>query len=196
MQQDRQRKRLRHTVGTQKKMSKGRSGERPSHLPVWCLPFIICKLVSVVVGGDNVHEKNVLRFGVKASHLHFVTGEHPSRRGKERGEGGGGWRIKADILKNVSVHVHGRSESPRNAGERPPLHPCGDPPQVSLGLMGRGKATVSISQENRNPEARAPREQVLQTACEGPSFRLLLNARFRVRRLLFYWGWGRQEEAS
>lgn len=71
-------------------MSSGSMGECPSHLPLWCLPFIICKLVSVVVGGDYVHEKNVLRFGIKASHLHFITGKHPpGKEGKEEGEGEG-----------------------------------------------------------------------------------------------------------
>ena len=46
-----------------------------------CLPFLICELVSVVVRGNDVHEKNVLRFGIQAGHLHFVTGKHPPRRG-------------------------------------------------------------------------------------------------------------------
>lgn len=51
--------------------------------PLRCLPFIICELVSVVVGGNDVHKKNVLRFGIKAGHLHFVTGKHPPRTDEE-----------------------------------------------------------------------------------------------------------------
>lgn len=62
-------------------------GERPPHLPLWCLPFIICELVSVVVGGDDVHEENVLCFGIQASHLHFVTGKHPPERGRRKNPG-------------------------------------------------------------------------------------------------------------
>lgn len=63
-------------------------------LELWRLPFIICKFISVVVRGNNIHEKNVLRFGIKASHLHFVTRKHPPGRERERntqresGEGG------------------------------------------------------------------------------------------------------------
>lgn len=56
----------------------------PSHWPRQVLPFIICKLVSMVVGGDDVHEEDVLCFGVQTRHLDFVTGEHPP---KERGCG-------------------------------------------------------------------------------------------------------------
>lgn len=51
----------------------------------WCLPFIIGELVSVVIGRNDVHKENVLGFGIKASHLHFVTGKHPPRR---HGRGG------------------------------------------------------------------------------------------------------------
>lgn len=38
----------------------------------------------MVVRGNNIHEKNVLRFGIKASHLHFVTRKHPPGRERER----------------------------------------------------------------------------------------------------------------
>ena len=73
--------------------------------PLCCLPFIICELVSVVIRGNDVHEKNVLRFGIQAGHLHFVTGKHPPRReGAEAERQRQG--INANIMKIPSTHFY------------------------------------------------------------------------------------------
>lgn len=47
-----------------------------SSFPHAGLPFIICKFISVVIRWYNIHQQNVLRFWIKSSDLHFVTGEH------------------------------------------------------------------------------------------------------------------------
>lgn len=48
------------------------------------LPFVVTKLVAVVISRDNVDEKDVFGFGVHAGHLDLVAREHPPV--------GSGWR--------------------------------------------------------------------------------------------------------
>lgn len=94
MQWDRQPTLLEHSRNS-KICLVGPLGACPPHLAFWCLPFIVCKLVSVVIGGDDVHEENVFCFRIKASHLHFITGKHPPRRE------GGGRRERKGALKPI-----------------------------------------------------------------------------------------------
>lgn len=40
-------------------------------------PFVVCKFVAMVIPGHDVHQKDVLGFGVEPYDFDFVTGEHP-----------------------------------------------------------------------------------------------------------------------
>lgn len=122
-----------HTVGNSKTASRFNAGGGESGFPLSplpsppahagrCLPFIICELVSVVIGRNDVHEENVFRFGIKAGHLHFVTGKHPpGREGEEgrkpeKGRGRGERKtqrenLNANTVKSRSTHLNGRSNS-------------------------------------------------------------------------------------
>lgn len=41
------------------------------------LPFVVTELVAVVIGWNNVNKKDVLGFGVHASHFDLVARKHP-----------------------------------------------------------------------------------------------------------------------
>lgn len=78
----------------------------------------------MVIRGNDVHEEDVFRFGVKARHLHFVTGKHPPRGDKggdpesQRQRQREKEKINANVLKSASPHFNGRSYSLRSAQER------------------------------------------------------------------------------